>query len=30
VLGVQVPTRQHREGKFPRRITQQEIEAALR
>lgn len=29
VIGVQVPTRQQREGSFPRRITQQEIEAAL-
>lgn len=29
VIGVQVPTQKHREGDFPRRITQQEIEAAL-
>lgn len=29
VIGVQVPTQEFREGNFPRRITKQEIEAAL-
>jgi hypothetical protein len=29
VIGVQVPTRKYPDGNFPRKITQQEIEAAL-
>jgi len=29
VLGVQVPTSREHEGRFPRRVTKQEIEAAL-
>jgi hypothetical protein len=30
VAGVQVPTRQHAEGAFPRRLTAQEIDTAVR
>jgi hypothetical protein len=30
VAGVSVPTREEREGRFPRRVTRAEIEAALR